>query len=147
MRIYCVFIDSSFTENEVTWKLALEVMMVFYATLLLVKEGLQMQEGGKDYFRRISNWIDLNGIVSVFITAILTAVYEGERDLDWIVDLIICFTLMVTCNLAVDVLKCFPMRNIETYFDMVFCVSRAYLRILAQFFPFLVAFSVAFRGI
>ena len=131
-----------------TWKGALQITILIYSPLLMMREVFQMwAQGLRHYLRQTSNWIDILGITSIFVLALLTMLYTGSSSQkEWIVPMIVLVTLITFCRLGIDLLECFPIPDMGLYTLMFFHVCKTYLRIMAFFAPFLTAFATAFMG-
>ena len=123
--------------------------MMVYTPILAVKEILQMRSLGKNaYLSQASNITDLVAIICVFATSILTLVnsllkHGNEK---WTENILLFVVLLTWFQICTDLLQCLPSAIIQKNLGMFFYVAKSYVKILAGFAPFLVAFAAAFRG-
>ena len=137
-------------------QVSLQGIMMGYTLVLMLKEILQfrhMRSLGENMYKlymsqasNITNWV---AITCVFATVIILNVDHSEnltKKVQNLQNLLLFVVLLTWFQICTDLLQCLPSATIQKNLGMFFYVAKAYVKILAGFAPFFVAFAASFRG-
>ena len=125
--------------------------MLVFSFALTLKELSQIMIEKNDYqtyWEKITNWVDILSITSTVMVAIsLLVIGEDQNDtMPWLDNFVHMVVLITWIQFCKDLMGCLPGSSIGLNLNMFAQVASSYIKVIACFAPFLLAFSYTFHG-
>ena len=124
-------------------------MMLIFAFALTLKELSQIVIEKSDYQtyqEKITNWVDILSIVSTVMVAVSLLREDQYDTMPWLSNFVHMVVLITWIQFCKDLMGCLPGSSIGLTLNMFAHVASSYIKVIACFAPFLVAFAYTFHG-
>ena len=131
-------------------------MMSIFSFALALKELSQiiiekMYGDYQTYLEKVTNWVDILSIASAVMVAVSLLLigdqYHNQNStMPWLGNFVHMVVLITWIQFCKDLMGCLPGSSIGLNLNMFAHVASSYIKVIACFAPFLLAFSYTFHG-